>query len=219
MKNTSHIRKQVGFTYRYLAGVIKRWYNQISPNPETYGIIDLSKRERFRDEYTIVASGLIRLLSFDNVIDVGCGQGFLLDPLKNGGIDVYGIEKSEAAKRLMNDDLEKCVKVGDFSKAAGDFDLVCCVEVAEHIKPHRSIELVDTLTSVSKRYIYFTAATPEQGGHGHINCRPHEYWLKAFTEQGFVVDEKNTHDLRKELSRLKKATWLEKNSFILKKIN
>jgi hypothetical protein len=105
--------------------------------------------------------------------------------------------------------------VGDFSAARGEWDLVCCVEVAEHIPPERSHDLVATATGLARNWIYFTAALPGQSGRGHVNCRPHEDWLTWFADAGWLQHDILTHRLREELEGLESAPWLRGNSFIL----
>ena len=100
----------------------------------------------------------------------------------------------------------------------GRADLVCCVEMAEHLRPSRSEELVDKLTSLALRWIYFSAASPGQGGRGHINCRPMTEWIAWFEARGWRLDEEKTAALASTTQRLDKALWLHGNSVILEKL-
>ena len=86
--------------------------------------------------------------------------------------------------------------------------------MAEHIVPTRSEELVEVLTGISTRWIYFTAAQPGQSGHGHINCRPMEDWVAWFNARGWELDTERTEGLRTVLGELEKAVWLRGNSVI-----
>jgi hypothetical protein len=104
--------------------------------------------------------------------------------------------------------------VGDFSCAQGRWDLVCCTEVAEHIPADRSEELIRKLTSLSNKYIYFTAARWWQIGYGHINNRPAIDWLEFFHHAGWRVDETSTVAIREDLRALRRATWLARNSLV-----
>ncbi len=116
---------------------------------------------------------------------------------------------------LLEPAIQEVVQIGDFAEISGEWDLVCCVEVAEHIPPERSLDLVETLTRSARHWIYFTAAPPGQGGRGHINCRPHEDWLQEFSERGWRVTDAPTRGLRQDLAQLDRATWLRGNSFVL----
>jgi SAM-dependent methyltransferase len=183
-----------------------------------FGRRRLRARERYRPDYVIVARGILRLLDFQSIYDVGCANGFLLAEFHAGGKCVRGIDLSPDVKQAVPLELVERVEVGDFAAARGRADLVCCVEVAEHIRPERSIDLIDTLTSLATRWIYFSAAPPGQLGRGHINCRPHEEWLAWLRERGWVVDEEKTSQLRRDLGEIRRAVWLIRNSFILRPV-
>ncbi len=169
-----------------------------------------------RPDYLLLARSLLRQLDFDSAADVGCANGFLLEEFLDSGKQIAGIELSPEVHEVLRHDVRPFVAIGDFAQMTGRYDLVCCVEVAEHISPSRSEDLVDTLAPLASRWIYFTAAPPGQGGHGHINCRPHEEWLAMFAERGWVEVPELTARLRDDLGALERATWLRGNSFILK---
>src|SRR5438128_887099 len=121
----------------------------------------------------MVAASLLRHLDFQTVFDVGCANGFLLSAFSRAGKTIAGIELSPEVVAVLPPELRQVVAIGDFSAAQGSYELVSCVEVAEHIPAKRSEDLVATVTRLATRGIYFTAAPPGQKGHGHINCRPH----------------------------------------------
>ncbi len=177
------------------------------------------RREEFRSDYSILATSLLEHLAFDSAIDIGCGNGFLLSEFQKTGKRIAGLELSPAVKKFLPAELTGVVKIADFCEVRGSWDLACCVEVAEHIEPARSLELVDTLTSVARRWIYFTAAPPGQSGHGHINCRPHEEWLAWFEDNGWGIADTATAKLREDLGALRRATWLRENGFILQPLS
>ena len=176
---------------------------------------DFRRRDRFRDDYLALAGHLLDLLDFDSAYDVGCANGFLLEGFQAAGKEVGGIEASAAVRAVLPEALAGRVAIGDFSESDGIWDLVCCVEVAEHIEPARSRDLVDTLAGLARRWIYFTAAPPGQSGRGHINCRPHEEWLGWLAAAGWVADDQRTARLRERLGQLTETPWLRDNSYLL----
>lgn len=188
--------------------------------PKPYRARHFRKREELRGDYAILADSLLELLEFDSVLDVGCANGFLLERFGAVGKEVAGIERSPAVRDMLSEPLAETVAVGDFAEVpkrwSRPFDLVCCVEVAEHVEPHRSEELVDVLAGRAGRWIYFTAAPPGQSGHGHINLRPHDVWLSWFGRRGWEVAPDELSRLRQALGRLERARWLVENSFLLR---
>ena len=185
--------------------------------PKPYGIGDFESRERLRDDYLLVGGALADLFDFDSVLDVGCGNGFLLEELQRRGKSVSGIERSRAVRKVLAPEIADKIRIGDFRTATGSWDLVCCVEVAEHIRPAVSERLVSTLARVAKRWIYFTAAPPGQGGRGHINCRPAAWWVGAFAEEGWSLDPEMTGAVKLRLEALREATWLGENSMVFRR--
>jgi SAM-dependent methyltransferase len=180
---------------------------------------DFKNRESFRGDYSIVAKALVTILEFDSVLDIGCGNGFLLAPLDRLQKKVMGIEVAEEALALLPEPLRRKVQVADATKAGslGSFDLVACVEVVEHILPTKTERLLDAIANNSAKWIYFTAASPYQPGHGHINMRPQFFYLDAFRKRGFRLEYDKTTALTTCLEVLPTAKWLYYNSLIFKK--
>jgi hypothetical protein len=71
------------------------------------------------------------------------------------------------------------------------FDAALPIEVAEHIPAELATAFVEYLADVSDLVI-FTAAQPGQGGPGHINEQPREYWIDKFAGCGFALDKTAT---------------------------
>lgn len=187
--------------------------------PVPFRAQDYAEQRKYADDYRIVASTLLENLDFDSVIDLGCANGLLLQPFVEAGKQVHGFELSPEVRIHLPEQLENLVTIGDFSTAHGSADLACCVEMAEHIKPSRSEELVDKLCSLSEKWVFFTAAPPGQGGRGHINCRPMTDWIGWFEHRGWCLDESRTAVIRSATETLQRATWLRRNSIILRAEN
>ena len=185
--------------------------------PSPFGAAEFRARERFRRDYVRLARSLDERVEFETVLDVGCANGFLLEELRLRGHRVAGIEVSPAVHEVLPPELSEVVEVGDFTAAQGAWDLVISIEVAEHIAPERSVELVETLASRARRAIFFTAAPPGQRGRGHINCRPHQEWLGWFEKRGWTADEEATGAIQGDLAEIEEATWLRRNCFLLRR--
>ncbi len=182
-----------------------------------FGEEQFRSRERFRPDYQRLAASLLARLDFDSVLDIGCANGFLLEAFGAAGKRIAGVELSPAAVAVLPESLRPHVTIGDFSTASGRWDLVSCVEVAEHIEPSRSTDLVDKVSGMASRHIYFTAAPPGQSGRGHVNCRPHAEWLGWFAARGWELDGERTEMLRADLDGLEQALWLRGNSLVLRR--
>jgi hypothetical protein len=64
------------------------------------------------------------------------------------------------------------------------FDLVVCLEVAEHLAPNAAEHFVENLTKHSSA-ILFSAAIPFQGGDHHVNEQFLSYWIERFDRHRF----------------------------------
>jgi hypothetical protein len=79
-------------------------------------------------------------------------------------------------------------------RAGRSFDLVWCFKVAEHIHPAFTSNLLDTLCAHAP-HLLLSAAHPGQGGVGHFNEQPAEYWIERLAEREFVFDASSTKRL------------------------
>ena len=87
-------------------------------------------------------------LTGKKVLDVGCGGGILSHSMAVRGATVTGIDLGEANIKAAQIHAEQtsqaidfaCVAVEDFAKAhAGEFDVVTCMEMLEHVPDPQSI--------------------------------------------------------------------------------
>ena len=122
------------------------------------------------------------------ILDVGCGPGIYVDALRSAGIRADGVDPDP---RCPYDKLS--VFHPQFEMYTG-YDMCICLEVAEHIDESLADQLIDRLVRVAPT-VMFSAAQPGQGGHGHINCQPKEYWAHKFAQRNYVLDETETNKL------------------------
>ena len=71
-------------------------------------------------------------------LDVGCGAGLLAEPLRRLGARVTGIDASPEVIAVARDHsttvgLEIDYRSGDLQQLEGQFDLITCMEVVEHV--------------------------------------------------------------------------------------
>lgn len=132
---------------------------------------------------------LIKLFDPRSVLDVGCGLGnFLKSFIDEGVKDVCGIEGPwlDKAKLVIDEHLVNIRELENSFNLERRFDMVLCLEVAEHINEASSEKLIDVLTAHSD-VIVFSAAIPGQGGQNHINEQWIGYWERLFNDRDYKL--------------------------------
>jgi SAM-dependent methyltransferase len=124
-----------------------------------------------------------------SVLDVGCGIGtWLAEWIKQDVTDVLGLDGEYVDKtalviepaKFVPTDLQKRFSLGR------KFDLVECLEVAEHLDEAYADLFIESLASHGDT-ILFSAAIPGQGGTHHVNEQWQSYWIEKFSRSGFKV--------------------------------
>jgi hypothetical protein len=120
-------------------------------------------------------------------LDVGAGSGAYAAEGRRRGLQVAACERSRMARWLAR---LQGVRAAPFdlrddppARVEHEIGLAYCFEVAEHIRPELGERLVTFLASAAP-IVVFTAAPPGQGGTGHVNEQPRDYWISRFEYHG-----------------------------------
>lgn len=177
--------------------------------PEFYG--ELS--EAARDSAEVIVPRILDLVGVSSVVDVGCGTGAWLAAFRARGVDdVVGLDGPHVRTDTLEIPADR-FRVRDLEGRLGldrQFDLVICLEVAEHLDESRAGSLVDELTGLGD-VVLFSAAIPHQGGTDHRNEQWPAYWMKRFARYGFhPVDCLRFHLLEDD----RVAWWYAQNTVL-----
>lgn len=131
---------------------------------------------------------LIDMYNPKSVLDLGCNVGCWLSSFENHGVtDVIGVDGDNMIDSLLVDrhkfithDLTQPINLNR------KFDLVLCLEVAEHLEEKYSDVLVENCINHSDRIIW-SAADIGQGGYNHVNEQPISYWIDKFEKRGYLA--------------------------------
>lgn len=157
-----------------------------------------------------IVTGLIHPRS---AVDVGCGTGIWVMTLRDlGVVDVLGVDGEHVPKGARNLPEHAFVSrnLARPFRLNRVFDLVICVEVAEHLRPERATGFVSDLVSLAPA-ILFSAAAPGQGGTHHVNEQWPDYWLRLFTAHGYTAWDCIRPQLRYESS----VAWIYRQNCLV----
>ncbi len=156
-------------------------------------------------------------LAGENVIDIGCGGGILAESMAKKGASVTGIDLSEKALQVADlHSLESGVQVryeliaaeNIAEREAGQFDIVTCMEMLEHVPDPSAIVAACAKLVKPGGKIFFST----------INRNPKAY-LHAVIGAEYILRllPKGTHDYAKfitpaELSRYAREAGLTINT-------
>jgi SAM-dependent methyltransferase len=135
---------------------------------------------------------MVERYAVKSVLDVGCGEGHAVNYFRSLGVIAHGLDGSQ-------ENVTKAVTPIQWHWISNipfvmPVDMVWCCEVAEHIPEERVPELLQVLCN--GKIIAMNAATPGQGGYGHVNEQPHEYWIDKLIDKGYTYSNTDSDFLR-----------------------
>jgi len=196
--------------------MIKKYSNKF------YADVD-SRANESANEILNVVNEYIDFSGLNVIVDIGCGSGAWLNAflLKSKAkiygydlIDSVAINENRFTNHLGNRiNLITCDFEQSTSLNIPSADLGICLEVLEHLENETGKKIIEQMAN-SCDIVLFSAATPGQGGTGHINEKEHQYWLNQFKEKGFRVYDCVRPSLQKSTST---ARYYALNTFLLVK--
>lgn len=135
-----------------------------------------------------IADWICKNLSPASAIDIGCAMGFLVEALRDRGVEAYGVDISEYAISQVRDDIKPYCRIGSAADPLPrEYDLVTCIEVLEHIQKGEARQAVVNMARSASRII-FSSSPSDTEEKSHINVQPPIYWLGLFAKEGFYPD-------------------------------
>ena len=130
-------------------------------------------------------AGLVTTFQPKRVLDVGCGMGFLVEQLRDLGVEAYGTDISTYALDNAREDVRPFIRPASaVDPIDGRYDVITCLGVAEHVPSADAAQLVHNLCSNTDEVI-FSAGAGDHGNPYAVNVQSDEYWRELFANHDF----------------------------------
>jgi GT2 family glycosyltransferase/SAM-dependent methyltransferase len=139
--------------------------------------------------FDLIADRIVKELHPRTVLDAGCAMGFLVEKLRQRGVDAWGIDISEYALSQVTAEIQPFCQWGSILEPFPHprYDLIVCLEVLEHLPPEQALQAVQNLTGHTD--LVLLSSTPfDLNEPTHQNVQPPEYWAGLFHRCGFIHD-------------------------------
>lgn len=146
-------------------------------------------REVWAKKFKVVAQKIIDEYNPKTVLEIGCAMGYLVEALRDRGVEAYGIDISEYAISKVREDIKPYCRVASvLEKLPEDlpnrYDLVISIEVIEHLYEDQVNSAMDHLCKYSDQVI-FSSSGEDTEEITHVNVQQQEYWAMKFAQRGF----------------------------------
>lgn len=155
--------------------------------------IPYERNEHWIGFFGAMADAIVRDLRPTTVLDAGCAMGFLVEALRERGVEAWGIDVSEHAISQVHESVAEYCEVGTLADPfPRRYDLIVTVEVLEHIPPAEANAAVANLCAATDRVLLST--TPDDYGEAtHLNVQAPEVWSAMLAQNGILRDTE--HDV------------------------
>jgi GT2 family glycosyltransferase/2-polyprenyl-3-methyl-5-hydroxy-6-metoxy-1,4-benzoquinol methylase len=122
------------------------------------------------------------------VLDAGCAMGFLVEGLRERGVEASGFDISPFAISQAPAALAPFLSVRSITEEIeGHYDLITCFEVVEHLPAHLGEVAIANMCRHTDA-VLFSSAPEDFDELSHINLHPMEEWAQRFADHGFHRD-------------------------------
>lgn len=147
------------------------------------------EKEQWMPFFYGIADEIIKRYNPKTVLDAGCAMGYLVEALRDRGVEAYGIDISEYAIHAVRKDIRPFCAVNSITESIPytfpqKFDLIITIEVLEHLFPEDSAIAIANLCQYTDMII-FSSTPSDIEDRTHVNVQQREYWARIFAKNNF----------------------------------
>ncbi|PKO12956.1 MAG: methyltransferase type 12 [Chloroflexi bacterium HGW-Chloroflexi-10] len=121
-------------------------------------------------------------------LDAGCALGFLVEKMRECGIEAFGCDISEFAITNAHKSIQDYVFQASLTEPIQEkYDMIISIEVLEHMQKEDSEIAIKNLCEASND-ILFSSTPFDYKESTHWNVQPPDYWSEQFAKHGFYRD-------------------------------
>ena len=128
-----------------------------------------------------------------SILDVGCGEGYVVKVLHKSGYLAYGTDIVDVVrKEIIHNHNFFQIPIWDLRKI-GNFDAVVSFDMLEHLPEHIVDLSLENLTTISTFFYFTISCRPDQAGRSigedlHLTVKPPSWWIEKLMSNGFKID-------------------------------
>jgi len=146
------------------------------------------RSEEWLTLFNSFAERIVNYIQPRTVLDAGCAMGFLVEALRQRGVEAYGVDISEYAIKNVPPIVQEYCWVGSVSDPLPmQYDLIVSIEVLEHMPAELAEIAVDNFCQHSND-ILFSSTPFDFKEITHFNVQPPEKWAELFASHSFYRD-------------------------------
>ncbi len=144
--------------------------------------------QEWLDFFDGIAERIVRDISPKSVLDAGCAMGFLVEALRDRGVDAYGLDISEYAIGQVREDIKPFCWVGSITEPLeNSYDLIVTIETFEHLTHHEVETAIQNMVN-SSADLLFSSTPSDYDEPTHINVQSPDYWVELFARHEYYRD-------------------------------
>jgi hypothetical protein len=144
--------------------------------------------EQWLGFFGAIAGRIVSDIAPTSVLDAGCAWGFLVEALRQRGVEAFGVDISAYAIQNVHASIQPYCWQGSIAEPFPQkYDLIVSIEVLEHMPLPQAEQAVDNICRFTDDVLF--SSTPfDYKEATHFNVQPPEYWAELFARQGFYRD-------------------------------